>query len=102
MPARTPLLIRLMSRLGEVEVKEEYIPREKGCDIHGMWEPDGIIKINPVPHIVDTILHELVHELHPTYSEQAVRSIVGKLTKHMTEAETLAVYEAYKRKLEEI
>lgn len=95
----TPLLIKLLSLLGETDITEEYVKREGGRDIYGFVAPNGSITINPVPHIVDTLLHELMHKLHPEYSEKAVRSVVGKLTKHMTSEDMEAVYEMYLRRL---
>ena len=101
MRKRSPLLLKLMSRMGDLDFREAWIPRSQGCDVYGLWEPEGRVTINPQPHIVDTILHELLHELNPNYSERAVRSIVGKLLKGMTEEEMQAIYTEYKRRLEE-
>lgn len=97
----TPLLIRLMSLLGETEVREEYIAKEKGRDIYGYLAVTGQVVVNPAPHIVDTLLHELLHKLHPEHSERAVRSIVGKLMVRMSDEELQAVYEMYLQKVAE-
>lgn len=89
--------MHLISVLGNTNITEEYVGRENKTDIYGYLAPSGAIVINPVPHIVDTLLHELLHKLHPEYSERAVRSVVGRLMKHMTDEEMLAIYEIYKR-----
>src|SRR3990167_6698860 len=94
---RSPLLLQLMARLGDVEIKEGYIPRDGGRDIYGLWTNDGTIIINPIPHTVDSVLHELLHELKPDYNERAVRSVVGKLMKQLSEKEVQAIYLEYRR-----
>lgn len=99
---RSPLLLKLLTRLGEVTVKEAYLARPHGCgDVYGYWDPDGTITINPVPHIVNSLLHELLHEACPSYSERAVCSITGKLMKRLTEEELQAIYAEYVRKRDE-
>ena len=90
-----------MARMGDVQFKEGWIPRTKGCDTYGCWQPDGQVLINVIPHAVDTILHELLHEARPQYSERAVRSIVGKLLKKMTEEEMQTIYAEYRRKVDQ-
>ena len=94
----TPVLIRLMSLLGETKVSEQYISKESKRDIYGHLMTDGSIVVNPVPHVVDTLLHELLHKMHPGYSEQAVRSLVGKLMKQATDADLQAIYDMYTKK----
>jgi hypothetical protein len=88
-----------MARMGEVDFEEAYIPREKGVDIYGYWLPEGKIIINPIPHTVDTILHELVHEHHQDFSDHAVRSVVGRLMGQMSEDELQGVYEEFIKRL---
>lgn len=99
---RSPLLLQLLARMGELTFKEEWIPCKKGEEAYGCWEPEGgIIRVNVIPHVVDTVLHELLHATRPQYSERAVRSIVGKLLKGMPEEEMRTIYAEYKRRLEE-
>jgi hypothetical protein len=98
---RSPLLLKLMARMAEVEFREEYIPQAKdGCDIYGLWDSSGVITINPIPHVVTTVVHELLHEAKPDYSERAVRSMVGKLMKQLTEEEMITIYEEYRRQVD--
>ena len=96
---QTPLLIELMSHLGKTAIIEEYILKEGKNDIYGYLNSAGAIVINPVPHIVDTLLHELLHKTHPEYSEHAVRSLVGKLMKHASDADLQAIYAAYQERI---
>lgn len=95
----TPIMLRLMTLLGETEVSEGYVNKEAKRDIYGYLAPNGTIVVNPVPHIVDTLLHELLHKLHPTYTEQAVRSLVGKLMKQASDEDLCAIYDMYLNKV---
>ena len=98
---QTPLLIKVMSLLGETNISEQYIMKERGRDIYGTWtENTNSLIVNPVPHIVDTLIHELLHKLHPDYSEQTIRSLTGKLMKHMTDNELQAIYDMYMKRLD--
>ena len=104
--SQTPLLIKLMSLLGETNISEQYIEKDgrtakqSGVDVYGYWdEGTNSLVVNPVPHIVDTLIHELLHKLHPDYSEQTVRSMTGKLMKQLSDAELQAIYDMYKKRL---
>ena len=99
---RSPLLLRLMARLGELEFEEGWIPPEKGehGHIYGLWLAEGKILINPIPHVVDTILHELCHELKPNMSELGIRSLTGRLFKQLSDQELQTVYWEYRRKVD--
>lgn len=102
MAKHTPVLLRLMSLLGETGVSEEYVNKEGKQDIYGYLAPNGAIVVNPVPHVVDTLLHELIHKLHPDYSEHAVRSLVGKIMKQATDEDLCAIYDMYKKKVDAV
>ena len=98
---RNPLLLKLMARLGELTFEEKYIPDSGGHPVYAEWFPEGKIVVNPVRHIVDSVIHEGLHEMYPKYSERAILSLTGKLMKQLTEEDLLAVYESYRRKLDE-
>lgn len=100
MASRKGLLLQLMSRLGELKFEEKYLPRHAGRDTEGMWCSDGVVTVNPIPHIVDTVIHETLHEMFPKYSERAIRSLTGKLMKRLSEDEVQAIYKEYRRKVE--
>lgn len=101
---QTPLLIKVMSLLGETNISERQLAREKGnVDVYGTWDQaTNNLVINPVPHVVDTLIHELLHKLHPEYSEQTVCSLTGKLMKHMTDNELQAIYSMYLKRIDAI
>ncbi len=102
-PRDSPLLLKIMSRLGEVTLVEKWLPRDKKHDVYGLWEEmtDGTttITINPIPSVVNTIIHEMLHSMYPDYSEQAIRSLTGKLCKQLSEEQEQTIYNEYKRKV---
>ena len=90
-----------MARFGEVSFREAYIPNgPNGKATHGMWENDGTITVNPIPDVVDTLIHEILHDLYPDYSEQAIRSLTGKLWRQLSEDERQVMYDEYKKRVE--
>ena len=95
----SPLLLRLMARLGELEVQEKFLPTERGY-VYGMTDGDGIIYVNPVPHIVDTVIHEILHEFFPKHSERAILSLTGKVMHQLSDADLQAIYSEYRRKID--
>lgn len=99
---RSPLLIDVLAALGSVEIRSEYLIDEehkKTHFLHGTQHP-GRITINEAPSIVGILLHELIHEVRPDWSERTVLSWTTRLQRQMTHEEIQAIYEQYKaRKL---
>ncbi len=96
------LVMTLLARFREVDFREEYIPNREGNSILGEINYDeGHITVNPVEHIVDTLIHELIHMVYPSYSERAVCSLTGKVMKELTEDELQTIYREYRRKVED-
>lgn len=100
MGSRKGLLLQVMARLGELQFEEHYLPMYKNCYTEGMWHQGGRIIVNPMPHVVDTVIHECLHEMFPKYSERAICSLTGKLMKQLSEDELQAIYAAYRRKID--
>lgn len=90
-----------MTRLGELSFEEGWLPTEDGRITEAMWYPEGRIRINPIPHIVDSIVHECLHELFPKYSERAICSLTGKLMKQISAEELQTIYDEYKERVKE-
>lgn len=89
-----------MTRLGELNFEEKMLPTENGRYVFGCTNYDGTIHINPVPHIVDTIIHECLHEQFPNYSEHAICSLTGKLMRQLGDKDLQAIYAEYRRKVD--
>jgi len=100
------LILRIMARLGELTFEERFLPTE-GQDakgrrgyVYGQTEYDGRIIVNPIPHIVDTVIHECLHELSPNYAESAIKSLTVKLMRQLTDTNLQTIYAEYKRKVD--
>lgn len=96
---RSSLLVRLLARMGEVDFEEAYIPCAKDQYIYGLWHPEGKITINPIPHVVESILHELCHEhFGNSRDEAAVDRATYRMRKQLSEDELQAIYEEYAKR----
>jgi hypothetical protein len=62
----------------------------------GAFMPDtGRIVINPHSAIVEHLVHELVHRLHPRWGEKRVQAEGDRLFKTMTSTDVAAFYRKY-------
>lgn len=95
---RAPLLLRVWAELGAGKITEAYIR-------DGHWFTDGYmdpvsqqITVNPAHQTVDTVIHEILHRLHPEWSENYVRRTTTWVRRRMTDAETQMFYDEYERR----
>jgi hypothetical protein len=93
------LLLEVMAKLGEVRVKERFIPGDTvGEIVYGQYLSNGTVEINPVPAIVDTVIHECIHALHPDWSESSVKRMTTRLFHRLSEEELRTIYRVYARR----
>lgn len=95
---RDPLLVRVCTELGRGHITEARIVDANylQCDGFTAGGP-GIrhITINPIHETVDTLIHELLHRLYPSWTERYVRNRTGRLRRTLTDAEIQAIYDEY-------
>ena len=98
--ARPPLLVRVWAELGRGHITEDIGLKSdiRGERLHGV-KCGRHIWINPTWAIVDTVCHELLHRLHPEWSENYVRRTTSYLLHRMTDAEAQQFYEEYRRRV---
>lgn len=96
---RPPLMVRVWAALGEGRITEDPRLRSdvKGERLHGLQEGRHIW-VNPVWSVVDTVLHELLHRMHPEWSEVYVRRTTTYLLKRMTDEEVQTFYDEYQQR----
>ena len=71
---------------------------EPGFHIHGIFDPDsGAVVVNPQPHTVATLLHELIHRRHPRWGEARVERETQRLVSGMSDAEIAQWYLDYQK-----
>lgn len=94
---RPLLLLRVLAELGAGKIREAYIPSEPEHYVDGKTEGSAIT-INPVPEVVDTIIHEVLHRLYPRWSERYIKNRTTYLMKRMTDEEVQLIYDEYQKR----
>lgn len=90
--ARDPLLLEIAAAIGAGGITIGPIHDDDEL-VHGNEKPDGRVKINPVIHVCDVTVHELLHRLRPDWTERAVRSKTTRLIRQMSYKELDKLYE---------
>lgn len=95
---RPPLLVSVWVELGKGHVSEDYLIDcdRPACFLDGHTSGQHIT-INPIPATVETVLHELLHRLHPAWQENYVRNRTTYLLRRMTDEEVQQFYKEYQR-----
>jgi hypothetical protein len=96
---KSPLLLKVMVLIGKLEFHESWIAPNHTHYTDGSCDENNLITVNPIPSVVDTIIHECLHALYPDYSERAVLSLTGKLMKQLTSEDMQTIYGEYRRKV---
>jgi len=97
---RPPLMVSVWAELGAARFIEDYII-DKAELVDGYIEDaSGHIYINPVPAVVETLIHEILHRLHwEDWGESYVRNRTTFLMKRMTDSEIQQFYDEYQRRV---
>lgn len=95
---RTPLMVQVWAEVGAGRIREAFIHDDKQF-VDGETQGTGHITINPVHQTCDTLIHEILHRLHPQWSERYVRRTTTYLRRRMTDAETQMLYDEYQKRV---
>ncbi len=98
---REPLMVRVWAELGAARISEGYL-RDGKSFTDGITYSNGQITINPVHQTVDTVIHEILHRMHPAWCENYVRRTTTYLRRRMTDQETQAMYDEYQRRVKKL
>lgn len=82
--------------LTRTPMTEAYLSSDDSY-VYGMCE-DESITIAPHHHVVDTVIHELLHRIYPERSERSVRRTTTMLRKTLTDEEVQWFYDEYQRR----
>lgn len=63
--------------------------------IRGYCSPSGVVTVNPIPDILDTLIHELLHRRYPEWTERTVKRETTKLIRKLTPEAQRALYDHY-------
>ena len=68
------LLTGVLLELQAGGIREAFMPRSGPYRfVRGQCADDGQITVNPIHDTVDTLIHELLHRLHPAWTDRYVR-----------------------------
>jgi len=91
-------LSALEAELAKGRIYEATLITDDGAHLEGMCDLDAqTITIDPKVAIVSTLLHELIHRLHPAWSERRVRLAEKYALKQLSQHDIQTWYRRYKR-----
>jgi hypothetical protein len=80
------------------DIYEAYLEDSEGrLRVYGMTESGHDIYINPAPHILDCLLHEILHRLHPKWGERRVLLTASRMLATMDDAEVRKWHRKYEK-----
>lgn len=80
---------------GKVEARRIDDEDEPGAVTYGVCEGGGTVVIDEPAHIVETLIHELVHRMRPSWSERKVRQAEQRLYARLTREDIETLYTIY-------
>lgn len=86
-PTMASLKAEVWAELKRGEDIYEADIRAKEGPVYGVCQEDVTVVINPVPSIVDSVVHEILHRIHPRMSEKNVCNLATKISRNMSGAE---------------
>lgn len=90
-------MVELRAEFGRGKVFQAEIHSE-GELVEGLYQPsNGAVYVDPVPNVVDTLIHELLHRRYPRWGEARVSKTAHQLVSAMSHEERRLWYRAYQR-----
>lgn len=102
MPVKPPrpvadVLAELTEELSRGKVYEGAL-LSKDVIVHGICDyGTGAVHVDPIPHVVEVLLHELLHRRYPSWSEKRVDREGLRLVSRMTRQQLQTWYRRYQR-----
>lgn len=91
------LMVELRAEFARGRIYQAIIESD-GELVEGLFEPaSGAVYVDPVPNLVDTLIHELLHRRYPRWGEARVSRTAHALVSAMSDQERRAWYRAYQR-----
>lgn len=91
------MMVELRAEFANGKVFQAEIQSD-GELVEGLYEPSsGAVYIDPVPNVVDTLIHELLHRRYPRWGERRVSVTAHQLVSAMSDEERRLWYRAYQR-----
>lgn len=101
MPAKlrpvADMLTELAEELARGKVYEATLQARTQI-VYGLCDYEtGAVIVDPVPHVVEVVLHELLHRRYPSWSERRVDREGRRLVSGMTRPQLVSWYRRYQR-----
>jgi hypothetical protein len=97
-PRRTDALTSEV--IGDLEagkrIYECVILSEGDAWIEGAMQ-EGEVWVNPAPNVLETVFHEILHRLYPSWAERTVISRSRKILRGLSDTEVERLYGVYLR-----
>jgi hypothetical protein len=91
------VLAELIEELSRGKVYEGAL-LSKGQITYGMCDYNtGAVHVDPVPYVIEVLLHELLHRRYPSWSERRVDREAFRLVSGMTRQQLQTWYRRYGR-----
>lgn len=87
----------ILEGLRTVSIAERYVPMTRREIVYGECIGSAIT-VNPVPAIVESVIHEVLHALHPSWSERTVRAQTTRTFLRLSDQEMRQIYRLYRRR----
>lgn len=101
MKARTAadfaLIGKVFAEVGAGRITRTFIKDGKSLT-DGYYNGNGHIYINEIHQTADTVIHECLHRAHPQWSEAYVRRTTTYLLRRMSDEETMALVNEYRKR----
>ena len=91
------LLGRIWAEIGAGRITEAFISDARSIT-DGYFNGSGHITINPAHQTVDSLIHEILHRLHPQWAESYIRRTTTYLRRRMSDEEVQAMYAEFHRR----
>jgi len=93
---RSALLLVVADEFRKGRITEMHLEGDTSI-YDGVCEHTGHIYVDPVPGILDTATHEVLHRRFPKWSEKRVSDTAARLVYGMTAPERRLLYALYRR-----
>lgn len=91
------LLVELRREFKRGAIVEANLKSEKpGEVVHGV-HMGQIVVVDPVPHVVEVLMHELLHRRYPRWGERRVEKTANRMMLAMAPATRRAWYRRYRK-----
>lgn len=80
------------------DIFDAYLQDEAGKErIYGLTESDRKVYVNTAPHVLDTVIHELLHRLRPKWGEKRIIVAAARIVASMDDAQVKQWHRRYQK-----